>query len=98
MTVAWTKSALADVEALRAHIGRDSEHYAARFVDRILEIVDCSADFPELGPVLPDFEDRVVRERIFQNYRIFYEVQASRLVILAIVHAARDMGLFILEP
>jgi plasmid stabilization system protein ParE len=33
-----------------------------------------------------------IRELLFQGYRIVYRLENERVVILAIVHAARDLG------
>jgi toxin ParE1/3/4 len=92
MRLVWTKSALADLEAIRAYIARDSEYYAARFADGVLRTVRALRRFPELGQVVPEFSERIIRERLFHNYRIFYEIQEKRVVVLAVIHAARDLG------
>jgi toxin ParE1/3/4 len=46
--------------------------------------------FPELGQVAPEFDRYVVRVRIVQNYRVLYTVDKDEIVVLAVVHAARD--------
>ena len=92
MRVEWSESATADLDAIRAYIARDSEHYAARFVQQVVKTTRMLRTFPELGQVVPEFDARTVRERVLQNYRIFYEVQERRVLIIAIVHAARDIG------
>jgi toxin ParE1/3/4 len=97
MRVEWSASATADLDAIRAYIARDSEHYAARFVQQVVKTTRMLRTFPELGQVVPEFDERTVRERVLQNYRIFYEVQERRVLIIAIVHAARDIGSLIFE-
>lgn len=97
MRVEWSESATADLDAIRAYIARDSEHYAARFVQQVVKTTRMLRTFPELGQVVPEFNERTVRERVLQNYRILYEVQERRVLIIAIVHAARDIGSLIFE-
>jgi toxin ParE1/3/4 len=91
MKVEWTEPATADLDAIRAYIARDSEYYAARFVQEIIKTARMLGAFPELGQVVPEFEERTVRERVLQNYRILYEIRDRRVIIVAIIHAARDM-------
>jgi plasmid stabilization system protein ParE len=98
MRVVWTKAAVADLEAIHAYISRDSEYYAARFIGRILKAARPLSASPELGPVVPQFVDQTIRERIVKNYRVLYEVQTNQVVVLAVVHAARDIGSITLEP
>ena len=97
MKVEWSEPATADLEAIRAYIARDSEHYAARFVQQVIKTTRMLQAFPELGQVIPVFHERIVRERVLQNYRILYEVQERRILIVAIVHAARDLGSLMLQ-
>ena len=92
MRVEWSESAAADLDAIRAYIARDSEHFAARFVQQVVKTTQMLRTFPELGQVVPEFDQRTIRERVLQNYRILYEVQERRVLIIAIVHAARDIG------
>ena len=92
MKVEWSESAAADLDAIRAYIARDSEYFAARFVQQVVKTTRMLRTFPELGQVVPEFDQRIVRERVLQNYRILYEVQERRVLIIAIVHAARDIG------
>ncbi|MEN6450928.1 MAG: type II toxin-antitoxin system RelE/ParE family toxin, partial [Thermoguttaceae bacterium] len=82
---------------IRAYIARDSAYYAACHVQRIADAVKALKQFPELGPMVPEFERYVVREHLVQNYRVFYTIREDRIVILAVVHAARDIGSIILS-
>lgn len=71
MNIEWTEPSLSDLESIREYIGRDSEHYASRFVERILAAVENLASFPEMGRRVPEAEeDENIRELLFQNYRI----------------------------
>ncbi|MFH1264839.1 MAG: type II toxin-antitoxin system RelE/ParE family toxin [Planctomycetota bacterium] len=96
MKIIWAGASISDMEAIRDHIGQDSEHYAARFVGRIVEAVGILERFPEIGQVVPEFEDVKIRQLIFQNYRILYQIRTDHLLILAVIHAGRDLSS--LEP
>lgn len=47
MKIEWTEPSLSDLENIRDYIRKDSEYYAARFVERIIEIVETLEKFPE---------------------------------------------------
>jgi toxin ParE1/3/4 len=92
MKIVWTKFAREDLKAIRDYIARDSNFYAAQFGLRLVNAVNVLRRFPELGEVVPEFQRYVVRQRIVQNYRVLYTIEKNRVVVLSIIHAARDIG------
>jgi plasmid stabilization system protein ParE len=90
MKLVWSEPALADIESIRDYIRRDSEFYAGRFVNRIIEAVESLMELPARGRLVPEADDANTRELLFQNYRIMYRVESARIITLAIVHGARD--------
>ena len=93
MKLAWTDPAVADLQAIRDYIAHDSDHYAARFVARIIEAVEILESLPRIGrrvPEAPELPD--VRELLFRNYRIIYRLEAERILILAVIHGSRDLA------
>jgi toxin ParE1/3/4 len=91
MRIVWTKFAREDIKGIRAYIARDSALYATRFSLRIIDAVKSLRSFPELRQVVPKFGTYVVREWIVQNYRVLYTIEKGQIVILAVVHSARDI-------
>jgi plasmid stabilization system protein ParE len=51
MKLVWTDPAVADLQAIHGYISRDSEFYAAQFVESILVSAERLAQFPRLGRV-----------------------------------------------
>lgn len=92
MKIEWTEPALSDLESIRDYIRRDSEYYAARFIERIIEAVENLEKFPEVGRSVPEAEEENIRELLFYNYRIMYRVERERILILTIIHGARDLS------
>ena len=46
-----------------------------------------------MGRRVPQIDDDSIREIIFYNYRIMYKLERhENIVILAIIHAARDIN------
>jgi plasmid stabilization system protein ParE len=52
--VVWAPHAIQDVEAIRAHVARDSAHYADLVVERIVAAVERLKDNPRSGRVVPE--------------------------------------------
>ena len=92
MKIEWTVPAETDLDELFDYIARDSAVYAERFIDRILEAVNKLADQPLMGRTVPEADADNVREILFRkNYRIIYALRGQRVLILAIIHAGRDL-------
>ena len=91
MKLEWTEPALSDLESIRDYITKDSEYYANRFVERIIEAVESLEKFPEMGRMVPEAEEENIRELLFQNYRIIYRVGTDSILILTVIHGARDL-------
>ena len=92
MRLEWTEVAVADLENIRDYIKKDSEHYAIRFVEKIIEAVEKLLKFPEIGRAVPEAASENIRELIFHNYRIMYHIEPRRILILTIMHGARELS------
>lgn len=93
MKIEWAEPALSDMESIREYIGKDSEYYASRFLGRIIEAVEGLVLFPGMGRNVQEAAEENIRELLFQNYRIMYRAESHRILILAVIHAARDLSL-----
>jgi toxin ParE1/3/4 len=89
----WSPQAVEDVEAIRAFVARDSEHYANLLVERIVAAVDRLDSFPLSGRVVPEVGDELLREVVYGNYRIVYRVQPAVVEIVTVFHSARLLRL-----
>ena len=92
MKIEWAKPALLDLESIRDYIKKDSEYYASRFVERIIEAVESLERFPEMGRNVPEAEGSNIRELLFSNYRIMYRIEAERILILTVIHGSRNLS------
>jgi plasmid stabilization system protein ParE len=93
MNVHWTEAALADLAAVEAYLVRHSPLYARSLINRIFGRTAQLADMPELGAVVPEYEDDGLREVFESPYRIIYRVLESRqqVDVIAVVHASRRL-------
>ncbi len=90
--ITWTSLARRDLEEITAYIAKDSPDYAPQFARKIAEAALRLAEFPLSGRRVPDLGIARVREVVFQNYRIIYEARTEGVVILAVMHGARDFS------
>jgi toxin ParE1/3/4 len=77
MRVIWSNRALERVEEIAGYIAQDSLPAAARWVDDLFAQVEKLADFPEMGKPGRDVATPGIRELIFGDFRVFYEVGAD---------------------
>lgn len=90
--VVWTDPAWQDVESAAEFINRDSESYAAAFVQEIKEAVASLSRFAQRGRVVPEFADETVRELLVRPYRLVYQISDEKVIVLALIHGARRIG------
>ena len=91
--VVWAPQAIQDVEAIRAHVARDSAHYADLIVERLVAAVERLEDHPRSGRVVPELGDESIRELIHGNYRIVYRLGDDVVEIATVFHGARSFRL-----
>jgi toxin ParE1/3/4 len=77
MKVVWSRRATSRVVEVARFIAQDSPQDAKRWVEGIFGAVEGLADFPEMGKPGRDVTTPGVRELVFGNYRVFYEVGNS---------------------
>lgn len=91
MKVFWTLEAEGHLDAIYAHIARNSPVYALRMVDKITRCSIQIADFPLSGRRVPEFDADQIREIIEAPYRIIYHVKPNRIDVLSVIHSAREI-------
>ncbi|MDP3745901.1 MAG: type II toxin-antitoxin system RelE/ParE family toxin [Phenylobacterium sp.] len=72
-------------------IAADNPSAAERFLIAIYDAEDRLAEFPQLGRPRADFGS-TIRSWTVEPYLIFYSVELDAVVILRILHGARDLG------
>ena len=89
--VIWADSAILNLQEVCTFIALDDPAAAQRVGQGILDHVKILGSFPYIGPPYPRRSAGTVREIVYRNYRIFYQVnQDTRSVeILHVWHGAR---------
>lgn len=88
--VIWTVLAQYDLQDIYEYISKDSELYAIRVVDKIIERVDLLNKHAQAGKVVAEYNNEAIRELIEGMYRIIYQIEAEdKITILRVYHGAR---------
>lgn len=87
--VVWSPEAIEDLEAIAEYIERDSEFYARAVVSKILDVARRIKDFPKIGRIIPDIDDKNIRERFVYSYRLVYQIRGHQILIVAVIHGKK---------
>lgn len=93
--VLLTRGAEQDLESIYDHIAEfDCKANADNVLDRLVEVVESLAAFPERGAYpkeLIALGIRDYRQTTFKPYRVIYRVMGQKVVIYVIADGRRDM-------
>ncbi|MCA9468426.1 MAG: type II toxin-antitoxin system RelE/ParE family toxin [Nitrospira sp.] len=74
MKIEWSNRSRNDLQDLQAYISKDSPYYAKQFLERIFMAVEKLETHPKIGRIVPEANREDVRELLFHNYRIMYQI------------------------
>jgi plasmid stabilization system protein ParE len=89
--IIWSRQAREDLRDIVTFIAQDDPFIAEKFACRLMSRVESLTNFPEMGRVVPEEQDKNVREIVVRPYRIIYQLQAEgqMIAIARIWHGAR---------
>ncbi len=88
--VKWNEEALDDIDEIAEYIAMDSFTYAKIQVEIFFDRVHHLKDNPFIGAMVPELNDKNIRQLVEGNYRIIYELLNSTTIeILCVIHGSR---------
>ena len=94
ITIRLAESALADLDSVRDWYAEQGvPDIGERFLTEILERVHTLRDHPEIGRIVPEFDQPTLRELIHPPFRIVYRLEKSRLYIVRVWRSERLLRL-----
>jgi toxin ParE1/3/4 len=88
--IVWTELSLLDLKEIFDYIADDSVRYAAITANKIYQRVQSITENPFIGRMVPEFNEKSIRELIEGNYRIIYRIKSNiQIDILRVYHVAR---------
>ena len=93
MAVERSRRALKDLDEIWDYIGRDNPVMADRVLDKMAAKCEMLASQPLIGEARPDLVPNL-REVPVGNYVIFYQPFSDGVVVVRVLHAARNVADF----
>ena len=59
------------------------------FASKIISAVETLRVFPEIGRIVPEYADPKIREIIYRNYRIVYQIEDRAVEIITVSHGSK---------
>ena len=90
ISVSFAESAVLDLEAILArYAGEFVPEIGRRLVTEIFEHAETLADNPDIGRVVPEFDQAHLRELVHPPFRIVYKREKSRVRIVRVWRSER---------
>ena len=88
--IVWTELSILDLKELFDYIAEDSNRYATLTVNRLYNRVQPISENPYMGRIVPEFNEKPIREILDGHYRIIYKIKSKNQIdILRVYHGAR---------
>ena len=84
MKIVWSPQAADDLVENNKYIARENPEAAIAIVNNIYESRNRIKKFPSQGRVVPEIGQKDIREVFCGSYRIIYQIEAKRILILTI--------------
>ena len=90
MVIGFAESALRDLEEVQAwYTEQGVSGVGARLVEKVFRRVQALIDHPDMGRVVPEFDQPLLRELIHPPFRIVYRRDPQRVRIVRIWRSER---------
>jgi toxin ParE1/3/4 len=90
--VEWSVPAKNDLKKIHEYIAQDSTFYAQKVILTLIEKSENLNNFSEMGRIVPELQEKNIRELLIYSYRIIYEIIKSDIIIHAVIHMKRDFN------
>ena len=91
MKIIWSPQAADDFVENNKYIARENPDAARVIVNNIYESRKRIKDFPTQGRVVTEIGQKDIREIFCGSYRIIYQIEAKRILILTIRHMKQNL-------
>lgn len=81
--------AIEDLQSIAEYIAKDSHVYAQSVVTKVLAVSRSLASYPLIGRIVSEIGVAEFRERFVYSYRLIYQIEGNKILIVAIIHGKR---------
>lgn len=90
MKISFSNSAIEDLEAIKDYYFEQGvPQIGENFVAAIVQQVEKLSDYPDIGRVVPEFNDQSIRELIHSPFRIAYFRESAAIKIIRVWRSER---------
>ena len=94
MVISFTESALRDLEEVRIwYTEQGVPDVGTRLVAEVFQRIQGLADHPDMGRVVPEFDQSFLRELIHPPFRVVYRRDPRRVRIVRVWRSERQLHL-----
>lgn len=94
MKVSFSHSALSDLEDIKQYyLEQDVPNIGQDFVNSIFAHIETLSDHPDIGRVVPEFDEEHIREIIHSPFRVVYLRDVKSIQIIRIWRSERLLNL-----
>jgi plasmid stabilization system protein ParE len=86
MKIVWSPVAVDRVSEIAVYIAQDNPVAAESWIEKVFQKIDERKAFPENGRVVPEIDNKTIRELIYGNYRIIYLLEEKKISVLTVRH------------
>jgi toxin ParE1/3/4 len=98
MKIIWSPLAIDRVSEIAAYIAQENPTAAEKWVDTVFRKVEDLQEFPESGRVVPETENKAIREMRYGNYRLIYRFEEKRISVLTVRHGKQILPVDEIKP
>ncbi len=92
--ISFAESALRDLEEIQLwYVEQGVRDVGTRLVAEVFERVEALADHPDVGRVVPEFDQSILRELIHPPFRIVYRRDSKRVRVVRVWRSDRLLKL-----
>lgn len=89
MKLIWSEESLMRLIDIEEFIAADNPIIAEQFVDYLISESEILEDNPEVGRIVPEISNPLIKELIIKIYRIVYRIGDDQVEILTVFEAHR---------
>ena len=94
MNISLSKSAIKDLESIKEYyLEQGVPQIGQDFVTAIVEHIETLSTHPDIGRVVPEFNDELIRELIHSPFRIVYLRESKLILIIRVWRSERLLNL-----
>jgi plasmid stabilization system protein ParE len=86
MKIVWSPVAVDRVSEIAVYIAQDNPVAAGSWIETVFQKIEELLSFPESGRIVPEIDNKTIRELIYGNYQIIYRLEEKKISVLTVRH------------